>query len=114
MVARAREHVEVEVPVEGRHHRIQKVLRRRIGKLERGDGGVGFGMVLLVPPKLAGGLQDRLVAAGDPRIQVGARDVRHHRLRLRGVGQQERRRGAIEEEAEALGCVAQVGGLAPD
>ena len=53
MVARAREDVEVEVAVERRHHRIQKVLRRRIGQLERGDGGVGLGMVILVPPKLA-------------------------------------------------------------
>ena len=53
MVARAGEHVEMEVAVERRHHRVQKVLRRRIGQLERGDGGVGLRMVLLVPPELA-------------------------------------------------------------
>ena len=56
VVARAREHVEMEVAVERRHHRIQKVLRRRIGQLERGHRGVGLRMVLLVPPKLAGRL----------------------------------------------------------
>ena len=56
MVARAGEHVEMEVAVERRHHRIQKVLRRRIGQLERGHGGVGLRMIFLVPPKLAGRL----------------------------------------------------------